>query len=154
MPVINGVKLSEYTLHYLEAMMWSTHVHLPVVEEELVDGCMDVEGGHKLFGISEDDHLDDHFEFDDFTSDSLRMAEADCVKFFEWIKKEGLAEEVAQYADDGHVAHDFWLTRNGHGAGFWDGDYDEELGEKLTEHCDLFVEQYVVAGEDGKLHLE
>lgn len=158
---INSVKLSDYTLHYLEAILWATHVHLPVVEEELVDGCMDVEEGHKLFGISEDDHLDDHFSIDDFTAESLRKAEADCVKFFEWIEKEGLTEEVARHADDAHVAHDFWLTRNGHGAGFWDGDYSDDgacnegVGKTLTDHCDLlYSEQNVSAGEDGKLHLE
>lgn len=25
----------------------------------------------------------------------------------------------------GQFAHDFWLTRNGHGAGFWDRDYSQ-----------------------------
>lgn len=30
---------------------------------------------------------------------------------------------------DGAV-HDFWLTRNGHGAGFWDGDWTH--GDTLT----------------------
>jgi|TARA_R110000744_G_scaffold366338_1_gene475354 hypothetical protein len=23
------------------------------------------------------------------------------------------------------IGHDFWLTRNGHGAGFWDGDWND-----------------------------
>ena len=27
-------------------------------------------------------------------------------------------------ADDGQIGHDFFLTRNGHGAGFWDGAWD------------------------------
>lgn len=30
-----------------------------------------------------------------------------------------------------HLAHDLWLTVEGHGAGFWDGDYEE--GDKITE---------------------
>lgn len=29
------------------------------------------------------------------------------------------------------AGHDFWLTRNGHGAGFWDGDWPEH-GDALT----------------------
>ena len=39
--------------------------------------------------------------------------------------------------DDEQAAHDFWLTRNGHGAGFWDRTeregYDEEIGKQLTK---------------------
>jgi hypothetical protein len=27
--------------------------------------------------------------------------------------------------DASQAGHDFWLTRNGHGAGFWDGDWPE-----------------------------
>jgi hypothetical protein len=30
------------------------------------------------------------------------------------------------------AGHDFWLTRNGHGAGFWDGDWPNS-GKELTE---------------------
>lgn len=42
------------------------------------------------------------------------------------------------------IGHDFWLTRNGHGAGFWDRGMGE-LGEKLTTvaksygTCDLYL---------------
>ena len=32
--------------------------------------------------------------------------------------------------DIGHIEHDLWLTMHGHGAGFWDGDY--ERGDELT----------------------
>ncbi|RPJ16050.1 MAG: hypothetical protein EHM33_34265 [Chloroflexi bacterium] len=41
-------------------------------------------------------------------------------------------------------AHDFWLTRNGHGAGYWDRGLGD-LGDKLTEaaktfgSCDLYI---------------
>ena len=30
------------------------------------------------------------------------------------------------------LAHDWILTRNGHGAGFWDGDWIEPIGDHLT----------------------
>jgi hypothetical protein len=30
------------------------------------------------------------------------------------------------------AGHDFWLTRNRDGVGFWDGDWIEEVGEALT----------------------
>lgn len=51
------------------------------------------------------------------------------------------------------VAHDFWLTRNHHGAGFWDGDYPKEMGEKLTTLAHTFGECDLYVGDDGKLYL-
>ena len=34
-----------------------------------------------------------------------------------------------------HAAHDWILTRNGHGCGFWDGDWVEPFASKLTDLC-------------------
>jgi hypothetical protein len=48
--------------------------------------------------------------------------------------------------------HDFWLTRNGHGAGFWDGDYEEELGEKLTAICKKMGSIDLYVGDDNKIY--
>lgn len=50
------------------------------------------------------------------------------------------------------IGHDFWLTRNGHGVGFWDRDLGE-LGDQLTEACDLAGEQDIYVGDDGKLYV-
>lgn len=47
--------------------------------------------------------------------------------------------------------HDFWLTRNGHGAGFWDGDYPEDIGKKLTELSHLFPEVNLLSSENGEV---
>ena len=38
------------------------------------------------------------------------------------------------------AGHDFWLTRNGHGAGFWDGDWKDSAGASLTEIAKSFGE--------------
>jgi hypothetical protein len=53
-----------------------------------------------------------------------------------------------------HAAHDFWLTRNGHGAGFWDGDWPDEVGRKLTALSKEFGEQWHYVGDDGLIYLE
>ena len=50
------------------------------------------------------------------------------------------------------VAHDFWLTRNGHGAGFWDGGYPKVLGERLTELAHSYGECDLCIGDDGKIY--
>ena len=54
--------------------------------------------------------------------------------------------------DDTDIAHDFWLTRQGHGAGFWDGVYPDEIGDKLTEISNDFRELYIYVGDDGQLY--
>lgn len=51
------------------------------------------------------------------------------------------------------LGHDFWLTRNHHGAGFWDRGLGE-LGDRLTKLADSFGSQDLVLGDDGFLHLE
>lgn len=49
------------------------------------------------------------------------------------------------------LAHDFWLTRNGHGAGFWDRGLGT-LGDLLTSACRPYGEYNLYVGDDGKIH--
>ncbi len=55
-----------------------------------------------------------------------------------------------------HVAHDFSLTRNQHGAGFGTGEkrYGKRNSEKLTEIAHSFGEISLYVGDDGKLYFE
>lgn len=58
--------------------------------------------------------------------------------------------------DEGQAGHDFYLTRNGHGAGFWDrqfNDASEECGKILTENCRPYGEQNLYRGDDGKFYV-
>lgn len=86
---------------------------------------------------------------DDIAPDSLdRMAE-DVFAFLSSCWNDGLDLSAIEPAQ---IGHDFWLTRNGHGAGFWDRGLGE-LGDRLTElahahqGCDLYV------GDDGRVHV-
>ncbi len=59
----------------------------------------------------------------------------DCVDF--------LARANIQDADLTEIAgHDFWLTRQGHGAGFWDRPevYGKSQAERLTQLAETFGE--------------
>jgi hypothetical protein len=47
--------------------------------------------------------------------------------------------------------HDFWLTRNGHGAGFWDRGYGD-IGTKLTDACEPYGSCNLYVGDDGKVY--
>jgi hypothetical protein len=53
------------------------------------------------------------------------------------------------------AAYDFALTRNGHGVGFWDGDWDY-MGEDFVKEVDEYCESagnFNLCAEDGKVHL-
>ena len=47
-------------------------------------------------------------------------------------------------------AHDFWLTRNGHGSGFWDRGLGK-LGDQLTEHSKTFGSCDLYVSDDGEI---
>ena len=64
--------------------------------------------------------------------------EGDVVEFF--IKNAELLTTTEPWAHDpAQAGHDFALTRNGHGAGFWDHDAGE-AGDALTESAEWFGE--------------
>ena len=47
---------------------------------------------------------------------------------------------------------DFWLTRNGHGAGFWDRGLGS-VGDELTKNAKPFGSVDAYVGDDGKVYL-
>jgi hypothetical protein len=51
------------------------------------------------------------------------------------------------------AGHDFWLTRNGHGAGFWDGDWTEPAATILTNAAKAFDECNLYLGDDQAIHV-
>ena len=90
--------------------------------------------------------LDDNYDPMDFHPDAIAAMVADCRKF-----QEENAPDIM--LDLGRAGHDFWLTRNGHGAGFWDGDWHDSVATALTEASDAFGETWLYVGDDNKLHI-
>jgi hypothetical protein len=74
---------------------------------------------------------------------TLAAMVADCERF--------QAENDLSEGTDEQAGHDFWLTRNGHGAGFWDGDWPES-GDKLTEACKAWPEVSLYVGDDRRIY--
>lgn len=78
---------------------------------------------------------------------SLFAVAADCLTFRE------ACAPILDPDDSAHpVAHDFWLIRNHHGAGFWDGDYPEDIGKRLTALAHTFGDCDLYVGDDGKIY--
>lgn len=76
------------------------------------------------------------------------VAEAieDCKAF-----QEANAADLAG-ADLERSGHDFYLTRERHGAGYWDGDYHDDVGRRLTEAAHTYGswDEFTVWAEDWK----
>jgi hypothetical protein len=58
----------------------------------------------------------------------LEQAKVDCAKFE--AENTALLEQAGDCWQNGC---DFWYTRNGHGCGFWDRGYADEIGDTLSE---------------------
>lgn len=103
-----------------------------------------------------DEALDKNYSIRDIARESVARAKKDCVEF---IRKAGdetieLALEESRANDPySTLGHDFWLTRNHHGAGFWDGDYPS-TGDKLTAISEKFGEAWPYVGDDGKVYID
>ncbi len=83
----------------------------------------------------------------DFAEKSLKQSKTDLDQFT--VKALPL---LSDHDPNQNLEHDFWLTRNGHGAGFWDGDYVN--GDELTTLANQFKPVDVVIGDDGKLYID
>jgi len=68
-----------------------------------------------------------------------------CALFLECINYQ------TQQIENGQMGHDFWLTRNGHGTGFWDRDLGE-FGERLTALSKDFPTLNVILGNDEMVY--
>ncbi len=73
-----------------------------------------------------DENLDDDYTISDISDAFHEQAEKECDEFMNLARHLFTEDEL----ENGNIGHDFWLTRNGHGAGFWDGDY--EKGDEIT----------------------
>lgn len=110
---------------YIECLFWSTNDN------------SNEQGGEPL---------ENNYTADDLSSEASQQIHNDCKKFRE------LAGDLIE--NDPHPGHDFWLTRNGHSAGFWDGDYfPKERAEKLTDIAKSFGQIDPYIGDDGLIYL-
>lgn len=94
-------------------------------------------------GEPESEPLDGMFSFEDFTPEAQKEIEDDCRGFYDAFS--------AVIDDDSQAGQDFCLTRNRHGAGFWDGDWPEPLATTLTDASHAYGTQQAVRwGDDAE----
>ena len=73
---------------------------------------------------------------------------ADATLFYN--QHHGLWEGLDGY-DDTNAGHDYWLTRCGHGAGFWDRGIGD-VGDELTELAGADGNRDLYIGDDGLIY--
>lgn len=92
----------------------------------------------------------DYLSVSDIAPETLAKMREDCADFHMLASvREDYMEAILDAP--GAAGHDFWLTRNGHGAGFWDGDWPH-IGNELTTLCKSFGSFDLYIGDDGKVH--
>lgn len=100
--------------------------------------------------------FDSRFDVSDLSADAEALIRKDCAEFQaragSLINDNHLAR-ASRWLIDELAGHDFWLTRNHHGAGFWDGRWREPEASLLTDLAHSFGDLFVYAGDDGLIHL-
>jgi hypothetical protein len=95
--------------------------------------------------------LDARYDIDDLDEDTAKKLKYELEDFME--DAEGV---VQNFWDEEQFGHDFWLTRNGHGSGFWDryrpGSTGHEVGDKLTKLAKEYGSVDLYVGDDGKIY--
>ncbi len=121
--------MDDFTKHYIVTALWSSN-------DESDDS-----GGEPL---------DSNYSTEDLAPCALSRIESDCAKF-----QADNASDLATLDDITDAGHDFWLTRNGHGVGFWDRPekYGKDRGDRLTQASEGFGECYLYVGDDGQLYI-
>lgn len=91
------------------------------------------------------------YELSDETVERMREDLADFAGTYGHLID--VAQTVRPDYTDQHVAHDFWLTRNGHGAGFWDRGLGD-IGDELTRAAKPFGPMDAYINDDGKVSFD
>lgn len=127
-------ELDAFTRAYIECALWSSS-----------DNTDDDQGG---------DPLDKNYGTDDIAPETFSEMKADCARF-QAENTLDLAQVPDRYECSGaeQAGHDFWLSRNGHGTGFFDRDnLPKNVRLRLQEAAKAFGQYYLYVGDDGLIY--
>lgn len=139
---ISQADIADMVHGYTECALWSSTTDDPDYEGEPENNP----GGHPL----DADH-----STSDIAPETLKGMLDDCMRFVEHNAMTLAAIAMVQDIDWSLLGHDFWLSRNGHGAGFGDGDWPDPWDDMLSEACGWrtsFGEVNLYVGDDGKIY--
>lgn len=115
-------RMDRFTRAYFETALWSS-----------TDNSDDSGG----------EPLDENYDISDIADETRAKMIADCEDF-----QERFADLLADAPIDSERAgHNFWLSRNGHGAGFFDDNLDE-----LQDAAESYGSFDLYVGDDGQIY--
>jgi hypothetical protein len=117
--------LTPFAIAYIECALWSS-------------SCNETE--------NDDTSLSERYSMADIEDKSIETIISECNDFISQCKPEDLALQR-----DDQNGHDLWLTRNHHGAGYWDRGLGD-AGKRLTDLAHGMGSSDVYVGDDGKLY--
>jgi hypothetical protein len=110
-------------------------------DETEIDRIIKMQSDLKSKGI-------DSFGKDHITPDSLIQAYLDIKEFIKKAGKVAISEAINENGLE-RLGHDIWLTRNRHGAGFFDHTYENE--NELMSAAHNLKEVYIYVDDEGML---
>ena len=137
--------LDEFTQAYIETALWTEEDRLAEDGAGQMSGTTFVTVNGKPTG--ETVFLPGGIGFELLAPETLKIIIADCNAFRTRVNQLLLATG-ANLSQNGH---DFWPTRNRHGAGFWDRGYGD-IGGALTRAAHSFGEFSLYVGDDGLIY--
>jgi hypothetical protein len=111
-----------------------------------------------LWSSTDDDGepLDAGRDFFDLPPETVEAMRADCLAFATAHASAILSwpgDKAGRNRDPwGAAGHDLWLNRNGHGCGFWDGDWPEPAATELDEVAKALGGVDLYVGDDGRIY--
>lgn len=92
---------------------------------------------------------------DGFSPDCIAKAKTDCADFMATYETDLAIYEETTQRPMTHAGHDFWLTRNHNGTGFWDRISQGESAEgyyaceRLSDAAKSYGEVYLYVSDDN-----
>jgi hypothetical protein len=137
---IQWESLDSFTQGYLEALFFTES-----------DPAHDSEDFELHTGRDERDNwegsIPNDAAFADIAPSALKAICEDCDRF---QRRAGDSIPADRQTEAGR---DFWYTRNGHGVGFWDGDWPEPSAGHLDQLAKAFGEVWAYWSDDGRVWL-
>lgn len=97
----------------------------------------------------EDGDSCDDLGLHDIAPETIAAAESECAMFQASYRS---LLDATGCTDDEQHGHDLWLTRNGHGTGFWDRGYDEDIARALTNASKVYGERSWYIGDNSRVY--
>ena len=92
------------------------------------------------------EYLEDTYTAQDIDLATLAQLRDECRTF--WDQN---FDDICAHGLPAYSGHDFLLTRNGHGCGFWSRDTGE-VGDRLTTAAKMYKEVDLYVGDNGLIY--